>query len=355
MQKYWVQRSLIFVGFLVTIMILGLSGINSVYSGLDELADISLTPQVHLPLIVHNYPLPTPTPFATPILIQRYQIEYSVQVDEPHVWMPAPRYWDGNGVRQISITEISPQYTDRYREENGTEIIYWQNPSAVSQVFKIVFDVEIGFVEYGIDENQEWPPYDVNSDLYSKNIMATTWVQVDHPEIQAQAAAIVGNETNPYIKARLIHQWVAENIGPPPGLNDPRDALSTLRNGYSDCGGHANLFVALSRASGVPARNISGIHNPYGDYLQNGSWNEETLHTHVWSEFYLPEYGWIQVDPTRSDMFARIHEPRLVTAKGNDIQLGYGNPCGELSWFHMPYAPCQNPGESLWLTVTQLP
>jgi transglutaminase-like putative cysteine protease len=337
---------------LVTFVLLALlifSLIGLAHYEIIRVAD--LTPQAYLPIVANDFPPLTPTPFATPVFVQRYQIEYGIQLNEPYVWMPVPRYWDGNGVRQVAIQEISPTYTDWYREENGTEIVYWENPSGVSQTFKVTFGVEIGFIEYGIDENREWPPYDTNSALYQRNITATTWVQVNHPEIQNQASSIVGSETNPYRKARLIHHWVAQNIGYAPG---PQDALSTLRNRHSDCAGRANLFVALCRASGVPARNVAGIHNPGGQTLESGSWLEGTLHTHVWAEFYLPGYGWIQVDPGDINGFARIHEPRLVTSKGNDIYLGHGNPCGELSWFHIPYAVCQN-AYGLWLSVTQLP
>lgn len=335
-------------------IMLGLFSISLAHSEIASVIDSTLTPQAYLPVIANNYPPPTPTPFATPVSVQRYEMEYGIQVDEPYIWMPSPRYWDGNGVRQISIQEISPAYTDWYREDNGTEIIYWENPSEVSQTFKVVFNVEIGFIEYGIDGSEEWPPYDLDSDRYQKNITATTWVQVNHPEIQSQASLIVGSETNPYKKARLVHQWVVDNIAYD-SEHPPEDALSVLRNRRGACGGKANLFVALCRASGVPARNVTGIHNPYGQTFESGSWLDGTLYTHVWAEFYLPEYGWIQVDPGDTNKFARIHEPRLVTSKGNDIQLGHSNPCGEISWFHIPYAVCQNVGTHLWLTVTQLP
>ena len=293
-----------------------------------------------------------PTPFAIPVAVQRYRMEYAVRTELPHVWMPVPRYWDGNGVRQLSILDISPPPTDRYRESNGTEIVFWDNPSQATQTFELQFDAEVGFLEYGIDESREWPPYDVSSSLYQKNTVATTLVQVDHPEIRRQAGLIVGAETNPYRKAQLIHWWVNQNIDGGPGNND---ALSTLRDRIAGCNGYANLFVALCRASGVPARNVAGICAHNQPTLQSGNFLDGTLGFHTWAEFYLPELGWIQVDPTRQEMFASIPEPRLVTSKGNDIRLRPPFPDdGEVALFHLPMTDySQIPG--CWLVVTHLP
>jgi transglutaminase-like putative cysteine protease len=54
-----------------------------------------------------------------------------------------------------------------------------------------------------------------------------------------------------------------------------------------DCGVHAMLFIALCRASGVPARWQSGwVARP--DY-----WN-----MHDWAEFYVEPYGWLPADPS---------------------------------------------------------
>jgi transglutaminase-like putative cysteine protease len=320
-----------------------------------------LTPQAYLPLLANRFPFPLPTPFVTPSAMRRYKIDYSFESDQPQVWMPVPRRWDGNGVSDVSAVQISPPPSDRYQESNGVEIAYWDNPARTRQTFKVSCEAEISLIEYGVSETRPWPPYDTQSDLYRKNTASSPWVQVDDPEIMNQAAAIVGTEQNPYRKAKLIHQWVRGHISGPLTNQDPEDALSVLHNRYGGCGGHSNLFVGLCRASGIPARNVAGIHNPDGLYLESGSWAEGTLHTHVWAEVFLPGYGWIQDEPTNDNTFGRILDPRLVTSKGNDIVLGHGNSCqdhndpyGVLSWFHIPYAPCQN-AYQLTLAVVPVP
>ncbi len=326
---------------ILAVVVAGSTLDGALYEGSDS--------QAFLPVVMQ----PLPTPSTPPISVQRYRMEYAIQTAEQYVWMPAPRYWDGNGVRQLSILQVSPAPKDRFREKNGTEIVYWENPAQITQTFKVVFDTEIGLLEYGIDENRQWVPYDALSDLYQKNTAATIHTQVDHPEIQSQAKLIIGDEANPYHKAKLIHRWVAQNIGEGDG---PEDALSTLRRGTAACGGHANLFTALCRASGVPARNVSGMHNPRGTLFQSGSLLDGTLGFHVWSEFYLPDYGWVQVEPSVDAMFTQIDRARLPTSKGNDIHLGNGHAWDELFWFHVPWhRTSQLEHSPVWLTVTRLP
>lgn len=293
-----------------------------------------------------------------PTAARSYLMEYAIQVAEPDVWMPVPRVWDGQGVRGVEIVEISPPPTDRYRESNGTEIAYWHT-SGANRTYKVVFETDLAFIEHDINPDANWPPYDESSDLYVRNTAPTAWVQSDHPEIVAKADEIVGEETNPYRKAKLLHQWGATNIK---GGDGPLDALGVLRERSEDCAGKANLFVALSRAAGIPARNVTGLH-PSGSVFEDGtvSWADQGFGTHNWAEFYLPDYGWVQCDPTQKDIFAALYQERVVTSKGNDILLGHGNTCadlnamhGELSWFHMPYAPCQSAGDALTLTVEYL-
>ncbi|MCC6546876.1 hypothetical protein IT570_06875 [Candidatus Sumerlaeota bacterium] len=108
------------------------------------------------------------------------------------------------------------------------------------------------------------------------------------PAIKALAKEIVGEETNPAIKARKIYDYIAMTKK----YSYSRE-YSTLRdiptyvceNGYGDCGQIALLFITLCRASGVPARWESGwIIYPMKNNL------------HDWSEIWLAPYGWVPVD-----------------------------------------------------------
>lgn len=81
--------------------------------------------------------------------------------------------------------------------------------------------------------------------------------------------------------------------------NKPRlGALNSLQNPDSAvCLEFTDLFIALSRASGIPAREISGY-----AYTDNGSQRPLSLIKdvlHAWPEYYDFDKGeWIMVDPT---------------------------------------------------------
>jgi transglutaminase-like putative cysteine protease len=137
--------------------------------------------------------------------------------------------------------------------------------------------------------------YDTTSELYldytksSANTMIT-------PAIEELAKAIVGDETNPYLQAKLIYEHVIGNIS---YSHTPHLSLSALGiaeseyvriNMFGDCGAQSLYFSALMRSLGVPARSCGGY-----QMFPPGSG------THFWAEFYLPNYGWVPVDVTAAE------------------------------------------------------
>jgi len=157
-------------------------------------------------------------------------------------------------------------------------------------------------------------------------------IQANHPEIQETSRNIIGEEKNPYRIIELIIAYLNENLTVGGAY---QDALMVNRSKQtSGCGASAHIFVALSRAAGIPARTIAGIHSLRpGEY----NWQINNFGTHIWAEFYLPNYGWIPVDPMWPDgpIMAISEGNRLILSKNSDIDLGYGR--GVVPWFHMPH------------------
>ena len=83
----------------------------------------------------------------------------------------------------------------------------------------------------------------------------------------------------------------------PPGLarDSVDDFLFNTREGF--CGHFASAFTTMMRAAGIPARVVAGYQggdwNPIGGYLI-----VRNAHAHAWSEVWLPERGWVRIDPT---------------------------------------------------------
>lgn len=79
------------------------------------------------------------------------------------------------------------------------------------------------------------------------------------------------------------------------GTHQVDDFLFQTRRGF--CEHYASAFVVLMRAAGVPARVVTGYlggdRNPVGGY-----WVVRDRDAHAWAEVWLPEAGWLRVDPT---------------------------------------------------------
>lgn len=86
--------------------------------------------------------------------------------------------------------------------------------------------------------------------------------------------------------------------------SSPIDDL--LEQGQGVCQDFTHLMIALLRSFEVPARYVSGyIHRP----------NEESQ-SHAWCEAWLPDLGWIGVDPTNDCV---VNERFVKVAVGRDF------------------------------------
>ncbi|MCZ6916219.1 MAG: transglutaminase-like domain-containing protein [Gemmatimonadetes bacterium] len=109
-------------------------------------------------------------------------------------------------------------------------------------------------------------------------------LQSDHPIIQAQARQIVGRQRRPVRVARLLVDWVYNEVDKEMTVAIP-SAVEVLETKRGDCNEHTILFVSLARAVGLPARTAAGLVYVDGSFYY-----------HAWAEVYLG--GWVAVDPT---------------------------------------------------------
>lgn len=161
-----------------------------------------------------------------------------------------------------------------------------------------------------------------------------------------------GKKTN-LEKAKAIYDWIVENMYRDPnvkgcGFGDVEKLLITMGGKCADI---HSVFVALARASGVPAREIWGIRIPKG---KSGNM---TKAQHCWAEFYNPGYGWVVVDPAdvrkaileqnitleqakplREYFFGAVDENRIAFGMGRDLILNPPQDGKPLIYFMYPYA-----------------
>jgi transglutaminase-like putative cysteine protease len=129
-------------------------------------------------------------------------------------------------------------------------------------------------------------------------VRAEPLIESDDPRLQAQARQIIGRARRAEDAAARLVAWVHQNIRNETTASVP-SALDVLELLRGDCSEHTMLFVALARAVGLPARNVTGLM-----YLDG------RFYYHAWPEVYLD--GWVAVDPTFGQFPADAGHLRLA-------------------------------------------
>jgi transglutaminase-like putative cysteine protease len=229
------------------------------------------------------------------VLPKRFDVTMNVTADRNaapdgeivRAWLPIPREYPFQG--EFHLLTASPVPKNIYDEQSAIRSLYLEQPARQNKPTK--FSIEYAYTAQGV-----WfdiKPQDVRAMDFRGSALAPFAMEGPHvvftPEMRALAQQIVGDETNPYLKAKKFYDWISENIKYSFAIE-----YSTIRNiseycrshGYGDCGQEALLFITLCRMNGIPARWQSG-------------WNTfpGAKSIHDWSEIYIAPYGWIPVDP----------------------------------------------------------
>lgn len=135
-------------------------------------------------------------------------------------------------------------------------------------------------------------------------------------EAGADDAAIVQRALN-WVRTEFTYTLAATKR---PGLHTVDEFLFRDKAGF--CEQFSSSFVVLMRASGIPARVVTGyvggIYNNLGHY-----WVIRRMDAHAWAEVWLPQRGWVRVDPTAAVAPERIRdtlEDRLAQ-NNNDASI----------------------------------
>ena len=150
--------------------------------------------------------------------------------------------------------------------------------------------------------------------------------QVDDPTIQdlAQKLKTPENIYN-YVVSTLTYNYDRVQAG-----NVRLGAVGVLSNpDQAICTEFTDLFVALARAAGIPARELNGFAYTQNSKLRPVSLKQDILH--AWPEYYDQERGiWIPVDPTWGnttqgiDYFSRFDLNHVVfVIHGKSAQFPY--------------------------------
>ncbi len=206
--------------------------------------------------------------------------------------------------QKVKISEMIPKPTKISQDSEGNIVASFEVPANKSSAISISGYIYVKQDEYG--NRPVLPNYSLNEylDLVKKDINLNRYLssskfwEVSDPYIQGEAKKIYESSTTfvellrndyRYINERLEYDESKANSN-----NERIGAKAALQGGGSVCMEYADSMIALLRAQGIPSRAALGYSNL--DILEKT--NEDGSTRHQWVQVWVPEYGWLSIDPT---------------------------------------------------------
>lgn len=232
------------------------------------------------------------------VLPHRYRATYTLTVNPGQVppgetiraWLPFPR--EEPQQTGIALLSTDPDEHILAPPDAPQRTLYLERPAAASgepTVFRAQWEFTTSAFHREIDPATV-EPHDPGSEEFQRFTAEVPPHIVFTPEIVAITQEAVGDETNPYLKARRIYDWINDNIryiGEREYSTIPNISALCLERRAGDCGVQTLLFITMCRAAGVPARWESGWQTRPG-----------ALNLHDWGRFHVEPHGWLWADPS---------------------------------------------------------
>ena len=188
------------------------------------------------------------------------------------------------GIKDTKILNTSHKPSFISPEYHPSRTVYFEEKLKGDDVFTLEYSYEnhVRYIALDYNNVKAFKP-DFYTYEFPPHIVFT-------PYLKNLAAHITGNEKNPLKIARMIYDYITQNVK----YSYVRSYFTILNiseyaalNLKGDCGVQALLFITLCRICGVPARWQSGLYvNPYN------------IGGHDWVQFYVEPYGWLYCDPS---------------------------------------------------------
>ncbi|MHC4399910.1 MAG: transglutaminase-like domain-containing protein [Planctomycetota bacterium] len=129
------------------------------------------------------------------------------------------------------------------------------------------------------------------------------YIESDHSQITALAGQVGVDRQKAWDRVEAIYDWVRETIRFQDDRGRPvKTTLETLRDGAGDCDELSSLFIAICRASSIPARTVR-------------------VPGHCYPEFYLEDDEgngrWFPCQAAGTRAFGEMPDARPVLQKGD--------------------------------------
>jgi len=306
---------------------------------------------------------------ASPAKKKTGEIVLKVTIDVPEdntdtrLWIPYPVSDEDQSIEDVKING-SFSSSGIYREKDaGNLVLYAEWTEPTKERF-----ITLSFITSARERvKADFPSVEASSIPVEvlPYVKTTAFIPTDG-KVKEVASRLTKNKKTIQEKARTVYDWVVENTYRDPEVRGCGigDVETTLAKKGGKCVDISSVFVAVSRAAGIPAREVFGLR------LGEKGQTDITNGYHCWAEFYLPGYGWVPVDPAdvrkmmllenldleaadgyQEYFFGAVDESRIVLGKGGrGHYLEPRQKDGPINYFMYPYAEVN--GKALeWLAA----
>lgn len=208
----------------------------------------------------------------------------------------------GNSLKELNLELFSYPRPDYYSEisnlgtspsavvEDGFYSFGWEDVPAGETDYELTADIVLDFA---LQEQRLYQPFPFSNipDDVRVYLEPTEKINSDDPAIKMQANEIILGEDDAFVVAYKLAKFVSDEMTYDINyLGRVESSSRVLADKTGVCVEYSNLFIALARSVGIPARYVSGY--AYGNVYG------EQFNAHAWTEVYLPHTGWIPFDPT---------------------------------------------------------
>lgn len=257
-----------------------------------------------------------------------YQVKVPPLDGEARMWIPLPQ---SDAFQTVTVGAIETPGAHRYLTDDryGNKVLFLElTPEHSGQGIELRFDVKRR--EKGAYPEEEQPP---------QTWLAAERLVPESDEFKRIAAEVLGEREGDLVRARLLYDHTIDRMrymrfGEGYGQGD---AVYACDSATGNCTDFHSYFIALARATNIPARFAIGAAIP-------SERNEGGVDGyHCWAEFYA-EGKWWPVDISEADKYTPLstyyfgHHPanRVELSRGRDLIVEPGPVSGPINYLAYP-------------------
>ena len=208
---------------------------------------------------------------------------------------------DGNIEKLTANVSLFPRSDDNtrvlylttdpeYESKNNTIILQWKEKNSDIK-YSISSKVQVDNAFVSVGKKIKFPIENLPKE-YVTYTKPTEKIDSNNYAVISKASEIAEGQDDLFVIVHELASWTEDNMKYDLGTltaNVVQKASWVLQNKQGACDELTNLFMAMARSLGIPARYVSGV--AYTNYNDLNDWGP-----HAWAEVYFPDYGWVPFD-----------------------------------------------------------